>query len=152
MKRAQVLLIVVAVAFAASAGTCAWLMSRYMPGFSAAQMFMSADPVAKLVMMFILQLLFGALVFGVIGLLARRTAAAMGLLLKLAATLSAALGLLVALYGWMNIQTAIRHVGPVSFEVVAPSYAETLLALSVGLFGALVALGLHVLIGRRGRA
>ncbi len=27
-----------------------------------------------------------------------------------------------------------------------------LLALSVGLFGALVALGLHVLIGRRGRA
>ena len=151
MKRAPALLIVAAVAFAASAGTCAWLMSRYMPGFSAAQMFMSADPVAKLVMMFILQLLLGALVFGVIGLLARRTAAAMGLLLKLAATLSAALGLLVALYGWMNIQTAIRHVGPVSFEVVAPSYAETLLALSVGLFGALVALGLRALIGRRHR-
>lgn len=152
MKRAPALLIVTAVAFAASAGTCAWLMSRYMPGYSAAQMIMDADPVAKLVMMFILQLLFGALVFGVIGLLARRTAGAMRLLLKLAATLSAALGLLVALYGWMNIQNAIRHVGPVSFEVVAPSCAETLLALSVGLFGALVPLGLHMLIGRRGRA
>lgn len=150
MKRAPALLIVTAVAFAASAGTCAWLMSRYMPGYSAAQMFMDADPVAKLVMMFILQLLFGALVFGVIGLLARRTAGAMGLLLKLAATLSATLGLLVALYGWMNIQNAIRHVGPVSFEVVAPSYAETLLALSVGLFGALVALGFRALAGRRG--
>ena len=152
MKRAPALLIAAAVAFAASAGTCAWLMSRYMPGYSAAQMFMYADPVAKLVMMFILQLLFGALVFGVTGLLARRTAGAMGLLLKLAATLSVTLGLLVALYGWMNIQNAIRHVGPVSFEVVAPSYAETLLALSVGLFGALVALGLRALIGRRGRA
>lgn len=152
MKRAPALLIVTAVAFAASAGSCAWLMSRYMPAYSVAQMFMSADPVAKLVMMFILLLLFGALVFGVIGLLARSTAGAMGLLLKLAATLSATLGLLVALYGWMNIQNAIRHVGPVSFEVVAPSYAETLLALSVGLFGALVALGLHVLIGRRGQA
>lgn len=152
MKRAPALLIVTAVAFAASAGSCAWLMSRYMPGYSVAQMFMSADPVAKLVMMSIQLLLFGALVFGVIGLLARSTAGAMGLLLKLAATLSATLGFLVALYGWMNIQNAIRHVGPVSFEVVAPSYAETLLALSVGLFGALVPLGLHMLIGRRGRA
>ena len=152
MKRAPALLIVTAVAFAASAGSCAWLMSRYMPGYSVAQMFMSADPVAKLVMMSIQLLLFGVLVFGVIGILARSTAGAMGLLLKLAATLSATLGLLVALYGWMNIQNAIRHVGPVSFEVVAPSYAETLLALSVGLFGALVPLGLHMLIGRRGRA
>ena len=152
MKRAPALLIVTAVAFAASAGSCAWLMSRYMLGYSVAQMFMSADPVAKLVMMSIQLLLFGALVFGVIGLLARSTAGAMGLLLKLAATLSATLGFLVALYGWMNIQNAIRHVGPVSFEVVAPSYAETLLALSVGLFGALVPLGLHMLIGRRGRA
>ena len=152
MKRAPALLIVTAVAFAASAGSCAWLLGRYMPGYSVAQMFMSADPVAKLVMMSIQLLLFGVLVFGVIGLLARSTAGAMGLLLKLAATLSATLGFLVALYGWMNIQNAIRHVGPVSFEVVAPSYAETLLAVSVGLFGALVALGLHVLIGRRGRA
>jgi hypothetical protein len=152
MKRAPALLILTAVAFAASAGSCAWLLGRYMPGYSVAQMFMSADPVAKLVMMSIQLLLFGVLVFGVIGLLARSTAGAMGLLLKLAATLSATLGFLVALYGWMNIQNAIRHVGPVSFEVVAPSYAETLLALSVGLFGALVALGLHVLIGRRGRA
>lgn len=152
MKRASALLIVAAVAFAASAGTCAWLMSRYTPGYSAAQMFMDADPVAKLVILFVQMLTFGALVFGVIGLLARSAAGAMRVLLKLAATLSAAFGLLVALYGWMNIQNAIRHVGPVSFEVVAPSYAETLLALSVGLFGALVALGLHVLIGRRGRA
>jgi hypothetical protein len=152
MKRASALLIVAAVAFAASAGTCAWLMSRYTPGYSAAQMFMDADPVAKLVILFVQMLTFGALVFGVIGLLARSAAGAMRVLLKLAATLSAAFGILVALYGWMNIQNAIRHVGPVSFEVVAPSYAETLLALSVGLFGALVALGLHVLIGRRGRA
>jgi hypothetical protein len=152
MKRASALLIVAAVAFAASAGTCAWLMSRYTPGYSAAQMFMDADPVAKLVILFVQMLTFGALVFGVIGLLVRSAAGAMRVLLKLAATLSAAFGILVALYGWMNIQNAIRHVGPVSFEVVAPSYAETLLALSVGLFGALVALGLHVLIGRRGRA
>ena len=151
MKRAPVLLILAAVAFAASAGTCAWLMSRYTPGYSAAQMFMDADPVAKLVILFVQTLTFGVVVFGVIGLFARSAAGAMRLLLALAAGLSAALGLLAGLYGWMNIQTAIRNVGPVRFEVAAPSYAETLLALSVGLFGALVALGLHTLIGRRHR-
>lgn len=151
MKRAPVLLILTAVAFAASAGTCAWLISRYAPGYSAAQMFLDADPVAKLVILFVQTLTFGVLVFGVIGLLARSAAGAMRLLLALAASLSAALGLLAGLYGWMNIQTAIRNTGVTTLEVVAPSYAETLLALSVGLFGALLALGLHTLIGRRHR-
>ena len=151
MKRAPVLLVLTTVAFAASAGTCAWLISRYTPGYSAAQMFLDGDPVAKLVILFVQTLTFGVLVFGVIGLLARGAAGAMRLLLALAAALSAALGVLAALYGWMNIQTAIRNTGVTSLEVVAPSYAETLLALSVGLFGALVALGLHALIGRRHR-
>ncbi len=149
MKLDTILLILAAVAFAAAAGACAWLISRYAPGYSPAQMFMDADPVAKVVILFVQMLTFGALVFGVIGLFARGAAGAMRLLLKLAAALSAALGALAGLYGWMNIQTAIRNIGPVSFEVAAPSYAETLLALSVGLFGTLVALGFHALIGRR---
>lgn len=150
MKPAPILLILTAVAFAAAAGSCAWLVSRYAPGYTAAQMFMDADPVAKLAIMLAQTLTFGALVLGVIGLFIRSAAGTFRMLLMLIAAASAGLGVLAALYGWMNIQTAIRAVGPVSFEVTAPSYAETLLALSVGLFGALVALGFHALLGRRG--
>lgn len=149
MKLAPVLLILTAVAFAAAVGSCAWLVSRYAPGYTAAQMFMDADPVAKLTMMLAQILTSGALVLGVIGLFVRSAAPIFRLLLALTAAASAGLGLLAALYGWMNIQTAIRNIGPVSFEVAAPSYAETLLALSFGLFGALVALGFNALIGRR---
>ena len=148
MKHA--LLILTAVAFAAAAGGCAWLVGRYAPGYSAAQMFMNADIIAKLVIMLVLPLTFGALVLGVIGLFVRGPAGSIRMLLMLTAAASAGLGLLAALYGWMNIQTAIRAVGPVSFAVTAPSWAETLLALSFGLFGALVALGFHALMGRRG--
>ena len=150
MKIVTVLLILTAVAFAAAAGSCAWLVSRYAPGYTAAQMFMDADPVAKLAIMLIQTLTFGAIVLGVIGLFARRAAETFRLLLMLIAAASAGFGLLAALYGWMNIQTAIRAVGPVSFEVTAPSYAETLLALSFGLFGTLVALGFHAFLSRRG--
>ena len=91
----------------------------------------------------------GAFVLGVIGLFVRSAAATFRILLLLIAAASAGLGVLAALYGWMNIQTAIRNLGGVSFEVAAPSYAETLMALSVGLFGALVALGFHALLARR---
>jgi len=150
MKPAPILLILTAVAFAAAAGSCAWLVSRYAPGYTAAQMFMDADPVAKLAIMLAQTLTFGALVLGAVGLFIRSAVGAFRMLLMLIAAASAGLGVLAALYGWMNIQTAIRAVGPVSFEVTAPSYAETLLALSVGLFGALVALGFHALLGRRG--
>ena len=146
----HILLILTAVAFAAAAGTCAWLVGRYAPGYTAAQMFMSADPIAKLVILFTQTLTFGALVLGVIGLFVRSAAGTFRMLLMLIAAASAGLGVLAALYGWMNIQTAIRNIGPVRFDIVAPSYAETLLALSVGLFGALVALGFHALMGRRG--
>ena len=149
MKLAPVLLILTAVAFAAAAGSCAWLVSRYAPGYTAAQMFMDADPVAKLAIMLAQTLTFGALVLGAVGLFIRSAAGTFRMLLMLIAAASAGLGVLAALYGWMNIQTAIRAVGPVSFEVTAPSYAETLLALSVGLFGALVALGFHALMSRR---
>jgi hypothetical protein len=150
MKHA--LLIVTAVAFAAAAGGCAWLMSRYAPGYSVAEMVMNADVIAKLVIKLVLLLTFGALLLGVIGLFARGAAAPVRMLLMLTAAASAGLGLFAALYGWMNIQTAVRAIGPVSFAAIAPSRAETLLVLSFGLFGAIVALGLRALIGRRGRA
>jgi hypothetical protein len=148
MKHA--LLLVTAVAFAAAAGGCAWLVSRYAPGYSPAQMFMNGDIIAQLVIMLVLPLTFGAVLLGVIGLFVRGPAGSIRMLLMLTAAASAGLGLLAALYGWMNIQTAIRAIGPVSFAVTAPSWAETLLALSFGLFGTLVALGFRALAGRRG--
>lgn len=149
MKLATVLLVLTAVAFAAAAGTFAWLMSRYLPGYPAAAMFMDADVIAKLVILLVQTLTFGALVLGVIGLFVRSGAGTIRLLLMLIAAGSVGLGLLAALYGWMNIQTAIRAIGPVSLEVTAPGYAEALLVLSLGLFGALVALGFHALLARR---
>ena len=149
MKLAPLLFILTAVAFGASAGTFAWLMGRYLPGVPAAEMFLHASVIAKLAMMLSQTLTFGALVLGVIGLFVRSAAATFRLLLMLIAAASAGLGMLAALYGWMNIQAAIRAVGAASLEVTAPGYAETLLALSVGLFGALVALGFRAVLGRR---
>lgn len=149
MKLAPVLLILTAVAFAAAAGAFAWLMGRYLPGVPAAAMVMEASVIAKLAMLLTATLTFGALVLGLIGLVARGPGGPVRLLLLLTAACSAGLGLLAALYGWMSIQSAIRAVGPVRLEITAPSYAETLLALSFGLFGALVALGFCALLARR---
>ncbi len=149
MKRAPVLLILTAVAFAAAAGTFAWIMGRYLPGYPAAAMFLDADPISKLVILSAQMLSFGAVVLGVTGLFVRSAAATFRMLMLLIAGASAGLGMLAALYGWMTIQMAIRAVGPVRFEITAPGYAEALLALSVGLFGALVALGFRALMGHR---
>lgn len=149
MKLAPVLLVLTAVAFAAAAGTCTWLVSRYASGYSPAQMVLNADIISKMVFLLTPLLTFGAFLLGLIGLFVRSDAPTFRTLLLVIAAGSGGLGLMAGLYGWMNIQTALRSVGPVSFEVVAPSYAETLMALSSGLFGALVALGFHALIARR---
>lgn len=148
MKRTPVLLILAALAFAAAAGGCLWIAGRYAPGYSVMDMFLSIGPIEKLLMILTVLLTAGALLTGLIGLATRETGP-LRLLLKLTAAGCASLGVLAALYSWMTIQMAIRSIGSVRFEITAPSYAEALLALSFGLFGALVALTFHAVLGRR---
>lgn len=149
MKPAPLLLALTALAFAAAAGGCVWLVAQYAPGLTAGSLFLSASPVARLVMVLIVALILAALLVGGIGLLVRGPAKGPRVLLVILALACAALGGLAFLFDAMNIQTAVRAAGAPGFAVVAPSWAEALLAFSLGLFGALIAQGFHRLLARR---
>ncbi len=129
----NVLLAVVTVAFAVSAGACFWLIQTFAPGMGSIGMLLDADIVVKLSMFTIILAAAPALIGGLIGMRPR---------VYVAGGAAVVLGLLGALYGEMNTQAALRAVGPVSFAVTAPSRAESLFCLSLGLFVALMALGL----------
>jgi hypothetical protein len=144
MKFDIIALAVVAAALAAALAGCNWLVMTYAPDLTVARLFMDADIIAKLVMMLIVLLTFPVLVLGVIGVLVRSAAGSMAMILRVAALAPALLGTFAAAYGWLNIQNAISRIGPVRFEVTAPSYAEALLVLAWGMFVAAVALALTI--------
>ena len=145
MKIDIIAVAVVAVAFAAAATGCNWLLTSYAPGLSPALVFLEADIIAKLVMLLLMLLTFPILVLGLVGVLVRSAARSMAMILRIAALAAAVLGLLAGAYGWLNIQTAIASVGPVGIEVTAPSWAEVLLivayAMLVAGFALLFAVG-----------
>nr|MBF0664721.1 hypothetical protein [Brevundimonas sp.] len=144
MKIDIIALAIVAVAFAAAAAGCNWLLTTYASGLSPAVLFMDADIVAKMVMLTLMLLSLPILVLGLVGVLVRSAARPMAMVLRIAGLAAAVLGLLAAAYGWMNIQSAIAAVGPVSLAVTAPSWAEVLLVLAYAMFIAAVALLLAV--------
>lgn len=144
MKFDIIALAVVAAAFAAALAGCNWLLAAYAPVLSPAALFLEADIIAKLVMLLLMLLTFPILVLGVIGVLVRSAAAQMATILRITGLASALLGTLAAAYGWMSIQTAISRIGPVRFEITAPSWAETLLVLAWALFVAAIALAFAV--------
>jgi len=129
----NVLLAVVAAAFAVSTGACIWLVQTYASGMTPIMIFMDSGVIAKLCMLIIQLTLFLALIGGLIP---------VRMLAHLSAGAAVTFGLLGALYGEMMTQAALRAVGPVSFAVTAPGRADSLFCLSMGLFVALVALGL----------
>lgn len=156
MKFDVIALAVAAVAFVAALAGCNWLLGGYAPGLSLAAVFIDSDPVAKLVMLSLMLLAFPVLLLGVIGILVRGAARAVVPILRVAALTATVLGLLTTAYGWMNIQGAVRRVGPVSLEVVASSYVEILLvlayALLVAAFALLFAVGAGLRAGRLRKA
>jgi hypothetical protein len=151
MKLDLIALALVAAAFTAALAGGGWLVATYAPGASPAALFLEADIIAKLVMFLLMLLTFPILIVGAIGLLARDAARPMVGVLRVAAAAAIALGLLAAAYGWMNIQSALAHVGPVGIEVTAPSWAEVLLGLAYALLVAGFALLFAVGAGLRAR-
>ncbi|NJC40521.1 hypothetical protein GGQ87_000779 [Brevundimonas alba] len=152
MKFDMIALAVTGAACVAAVTGCTWLLSGFAPGFSAAAVFLEADIIVKLVMILLMLLTLPILVLGGIGLATRSAARPMGMSLRIIALVCVLLGGLAAGYSWMNIQSAIAVVGPVSFEVVAPSYAEALMAFACGLFVATLALAFAVGAGLRAGA
>ncbi|HYC67648.1 hypothetical protein [Brevundimonas sp.] len=156
MKIDLIALALVAAAFTAAFTAMNWLLSTYAPGASPAGLFLDADIIAKLVMLLLMLLTLPVPVIGLIGLLAREAARPMVMVLRMAAAASVLLGLLAAAYGWINIQAALRGVGPVGIEVTAPSWAELLLVLAYSLlvagFALLFAVGVGLRAGGRRKA
>lgn len=131
--KSNVLLPAVIVAFVVSAGACFWLIQTYAPGMSPISMFMEANVLTKLCMLLAI-LVFLPAVIG--ALIPARPMAHVG------AGVAVVFGVLGALYSEMITQAAIRATGTVRFDITAPSRAESLFCLSLGLFVAVVALGL----------
>lgn len=135
----NVLLPVVAIAFAVSAGVYVWLIQTYVGGADPLSIFMGATIVTQMCMMMAVLALLPALIGALIP---------VRLLAWISAGGAVVFGFLGALYSEMMTLAAMRAVGPVSFAVTAPGRAEALLCLSLGLFVALAALGLLKLRGR----
>lgn len=151
MKKGVGLLALAVMGFIASTGACAWLLATYMtphvPGFSPVQLFLYADIIAKLMMSLIVLLLLPILGLGIAALATGRGQFAVPL--SILALASMAFGLLGTLWTVTMIQQGVAAVGPVSFEVTAPGYAEATLSSALGFFGAVLALGASVLGDRR---
>lgn len=140
--KSNTLLILAVVAFVAAFGGCLALIGRYTPGLDLLSLFLGLTVVLKLTAMLTVLLI----VLAVILTLAKARG-----VLGVVAGLSVGLGLLGALYEAMMIQTAVKAMGgPVSFETTAPTWAEALSVLSLGLFGAVVALAGRAWTARRG--
>ena len=143
----------VAIAFTATLAGFNWLLTTYVPGLPPARLFIEADIIAQLVMLTLMLLSFSVLMLGVIGVALQGAARSMATVLRLAAMAAVGLGLLAAAYGWMTIQSAISRVGPVGIEVTAPSWAETLMVLALGLgvagFALVFAVGCRLRAGER---
>jgi hypothetical protein len=108
------MLIAAGAAFAFSAAACLALLTAYAPGYPVHALFTDADIVAKLCIMAMVPAALLALPGALSGV---RVLALIG------AGLAVALGVLGAAWVEMNVQAAIRAVGPVSFAVTAPSRA-----------------------------
>ena len=148
MRLSTIGLMIAALAAVVAGTACGLILSVYAPGVGPLMLFFGITPVLKVIVIFIGLMLPGMVVVGLAGLAwPRRQEAGPGpaeVLLWLSASLCVAFGVLAGLYGEMNTQLGIKAVGPVSFAVTAPSRAESLLALTVGLSGAALALAFSV--------
>jgi hypothetical protein len=109
------------------------LISLFFPIASFGALFSDATYVGKLTMLLTLLLAAPTLCLAV--LIRRRWR----LLFLLLSAFSAGFGAIGALVQFQLVQNAVRAVGVVSFQTVAPGYAEALLILGVGCLAAMVA-------------
>lgn len=149
MKKHAIWLFIAAVGLAVSAGLLQWLISS-VEGLTPAYAFLSADILTKMLMMLVLLLQFAALGLGLAAVIMGR--GQMNVPLLLVGLAAMGFGLLGAGYTVMTIQQAVARIGPVSFEVTAPTYAEAALVASLGFLTATLAFALRWLGDRRSEA
>jgi hypothetical protein len=122
-----------------SALTLTWLFVAYLPGATPLDLFLDGSVILKLVQMV-------AVLAGLLALIGGATGSRA--LALLGSALAVGLGLIGLAYSEMVIQQAMAAVGSVSFAVTAPSHAEGLQGLVLGLVISTTALGLLKLRGR----
>ncbi|WP_421730396.1 hypothetical protein [Brevundimonas sp.] len=110
-----------------------WLFATFMSGVSPLAVLLEMSVVMKMAAVVVLLLA----MTGVIGGLLREAALA-----GIVSLLAVAIGLLGAAYGEMNVQAALQAVGPVDFGVTAPDRAQSISLVALGLFVAVMSLGL----------
>lgn len=133
--------------FVLSAVICGWLLQAYMPGYGPGMLFTDAGLIQKLLMMLIVLLHLPILVLGLLALIDGKGQFSLPLLVM--GIVPMVMGGLAALYGVMTIQQALARVGPVSFAVTAPGYAEAAFAVAMGCFAGGLAMGARLLGDRR---
>lgn len=124
---------------AIAALTLTWLFVAHLPGMTPLDLFLDASVLLKLIQMALVLAGLLAIIGGVTG---------MRFLALLGSGLAVGLGLIGLAYSEMIIQQAMAAVGPVGFAVTAPSHAEGLQCLVMGLVISTTALALLKLRGR----
>lgn len=127
------------VAFVVSTGFGLWLIQTYAPGMNPLSVLVETNPMTGLFMV-------GALVAAIPAMIGSLSGARS--MAYIGAGTAVALCALSALYNELVIQAAVRMTNTTNFAATAPSHVESLFCLSLGLFIAIVALGLMKLRGR----
>lgn len=126
-----------AAGFVVSAALVSWLSLTWLEGMTAGALFAEAGIFTRLAMMTVVMLYLPTVGLGMAEVVMGRAVFRIPLLV-LAICLTV-IGLLGALYAVLLVQHAIAVVGPVSFAVTAPGYAEAALSAAMGLFGGTLA-------------
>jgi hypothetical protein len=135
------LLILIAIAFTIVSATLGWMLRAYLPGATLADVFFGLTPVLKLLAILIVVMM-GVGAFG--GLKRDVTP------IHSATIITVALGVLGAAYGELNTHFGRLYDSEITFATLAPGRVERLAILALGLFGAVLGLGVLQL-GRRVR-
>ena len=147
MKKNAAALALAGAGFIVAAGLCGWLLETYLPGLTAGYLFLNIGIVAKLLLMIVQLMMLPIVGLGIVAIVTGR--GQFGVPLAILAGASATLGLLAAAWVLLTVEQTLAAVGPVSFAVVAPQYAEAAFSAAMGLFGATLALGARLAGDRR---
>lgn len=133
MMRSDPVFVVAVVAFVLAMAVNIWLWVAFLPGVPLLAFLLEMSVVLKLVAFMVVSLIMVGLIGGLMGEVA---------LCRVVAGLAVALALVGAAYGEMNVQIVVRQIGPVDFAIAALSRAESFGLIALGLFVAVLSLGL----------
>lgn len=137
------LLILIAVAFVVVSGAIGWMWQAYTPGAPLSYVFLGLTPVLKFFVIAI-AILTGD---GLIGCMRRDEVR-----VRRASIVTMAVGGVGAIYGEANTHFGVLYHGEIDFAAMAPGRIDSLAILALGLFGAVLVLGILRLRGAVNRS